>query len=353
MKSKTERSERLSLLLLTSGIVLIFLILTTLIVGMVILILVWSGALRYGEAGIDAWDIFFYTVLFSLVIGSILTFFAMRLPLKPVNKVLNAMHSLSKGEYFIRLHFRGPFANHPTVREMTDSFNTMASELEQTEMLRSDFVNNFSHEFKTPIVSIAGFARVLKKGNLSQQEQMEYLTIIEEESLRLSQMATNVLALTKVENQTILTDKTRYNLSEQLRTCVLMLEGKWSKKDIEPVLPTSEHYITGSKELLRQVWVNLIDNAIKFSPEHRKVEINITEKTDDLTIDVINFGEEIPEEKRAKIFNKFYQGDESHATDGNGVGLAIVKQIVQLHEGTVDVNCEEEKVIFSVSLPKQ
>lgn len=151
----------------------------------------------------------------------------------------------------------------------------MAEELENTQMLRSDFINNFSHEFKTPIVSIAGFAKLLRRGNLTDAQKEEYLAIIEEESLRLAAMATNVMNLTKVENQTILTDLTTFNLSEQIRACVLLLEEKWSRKELDLDLEFPEYTIRANEELLKQVWINLLDNAIKYSPNYGEIGVRI------------------------------------------------------------------------------
>ena len=346
-----EHKQRISLLLLCSGIVLIFLLVTTALVGLVVFILIHRGTLQLGDTTLSTGSLLLMLVLWSLVIGAVLTFLTLRFPLKPINKILNAMNRLAAGDYSVRLGFKGAFAKHPTVVELTNSFNQMASELEQTELLRSDFINNFSHEFKTPIVSITGFAKLLKRGNLTEERKTECLNIIEEESLRLSQMATNVLNLTKVENQTILTDVNEYNLSEQIRTCVLMLEGKWSKKHIELSLPEKEYFVAANEELMKQVWINLIDNAIKFSPDFETVEIDISKKSGSLSVAVSNVGEEIPEDKREKIFNKFYQADESHATEGNGVGLAVVKRIADLHGGSVGVSCAEGKTTFTVVLP--
>lgn len=221
-------------------------------------------------------------------------------------------------------------------------------------MLRSDFINNFSHEFKTPIVSITGFAKLLKRGNLTPEQQQEYLDIIEMESLRLAAMATNVLDMTKVENQTILTDTTAFNLSEQLRSCILMLlEGKWKAKAIDFSVEFDEHSIMGDQELLQHVWINLLDNAIKFSPENGTVAVTAREQPHTLEVSISNQGPQIPEEKLSKIFNKFYQGDESHSAEGNGIGLALVKQIVQLHEGNVTVVSESNLTTFTVVLPKK
>jgi signal transduction histidine kinase len=224
----------------------------------------------------------------------------------------------------------------------------MAEELEHTEVLRGDFVNNFSHEFKTPIVSIAGFTKLLKKGNLTEEQRAEYLDIIEEESLRLSEMATNVLNMTKIENQTILTDVTTYNLSEQMRSCVLLLEKRWTNKKLELSLEFDEYNICACEELLKQVWINLIDNSVKYSPEYGVIVIRIREEGENYHISIANSGIEIPEEKRQKIFEKFYQADESHSSAGNGIGLSIVKSVIDLHGGKVWVECKNGITTFHV-----
>jgi signal transduction histidine kinase len=262
------------------------------------------------------------------------------------------MNRLAQGDFETRIESKGMLSNHPAVKGINDSFNKLAEELENTEMLRGDFINNFSHEFKTPIVSIAGFAKLLKRGNLTEEQRQAYLDSIEEESLRLSYMATNVLNLTKVENQTILSEVTSFNLSEQVRSAVLLLEAKWSEKNIDLQLDFDEHTVEGNEELLKQVWINLMDNAVKFSPRCGAVLLDVTEEGSTVRVTVSNTGPEIPPEKREKIFGKFYQGDESHATEGNGIGLAIVKRVVDLHGGTVEITCKDGMTSFTVTLPR-
>lgn len=354
MKKVTEeQKQRFSLTLLFSFTVLVFLILTTLIVAIVIGNLVYQGTLRLGEVKLNAGKFILDMLLWSTGIGMVLTLLTSRFPLKPVNKFLNMINRLASGDYSVRLHYRGPLSRLPAVREMTDSVNALAAELEQTEILRNDFINNFSHEFKTPIVSIAGFAKMLKRGDLTGEQRREYLDIIEEESLRLAQMASNVLDLTKVESQTILTDVQTFNLTEQIRTCVLMLEGKWTRKHIEMALPEEEYEITGSAELLKLVWINLLDNAVKFSSDYDPVEVKIRQDSDFTAVGISNFCADIPREKTDKIFSKFYQADESHAAEGNGVGLAIVKKVTELHKGSVSVRSEGGKTVFTVMLPSK
>ena len=294
--------------------------------------------------------IFFFDLI-SILVGTIAASFISKNLLKPLHAIIDATEKITEGDYSTRLPFED--IQIQEFEQLGEKFNHMAEELGSVEMLRNDFINNFSHEFKTPIVSIAGFAKLLKRGKLSEEQKQEYLTVIEEESLRLADMATNVLNLTKVENQTILTDVTVFNLSEQLRTCVLLLERKWMKKEIEFSMDFVEHSIEANEELLKQIWLNLLDNAVKFSPQGGLVEISIKADTQSVRVSIMNQGDEIPEESQKRIFAKFYQADESHATEGNGIGLAVVKCITELHGGSVSVHSENHWNLFAVELPKR
>ena len=353
MKTMKERRQRLSLTMLFSGLLFLFLLVTMILVALIILLLVRLGRLNLGEGELRTGSFILIIALAGILIGTGLSATVGRYPLRPLNNIINAMNRLAAGDFQARLTFQGPLSRLPVVQEVEDSFNKMASELENTELLRLDFINNFSHEFKTPIVSIAGFAKLLRKGDLSAQEEAEYLEIIESEALRLSDMATNVLNLSQVENQTILTDVTTYNLSEQLRTCVLLLEDKWTKKHLELVLDFREYTVTANAELLQQVWLNLLDNAVKFTTDYGLVGISVSEAADSIAVSVINSGKEIPAESLDRIFQKFYQADESHATEGNGIGLAIVQKITVLHGGHIDVDSREGRTAFTVTLPKE
>ena len=190
-------------------------------------------------------------LLISVLVGSVVAIGTVKIPLRPFNRLINNIDRLAAGDFTARMHYGKVMGDNPVFQELSESFNAMAEELENTQMLRSDFINNFSHEFKTPIVSIAGFAKLLRRGNLTDAQKEEYLAIIEEESLRLAAMATNVMNLTKVENQTILTDLTTFNLSEQIRACVLLLEEKWSRKELDLDLEFLEYTIRANEELLK------------------------------------------------------------------------------------------------------
>ncbi len=349
-----EQKNRISLTLLFAGIILCFLIVTLLFAIGLGYLLIELGIIRVVDDGY--WSPTASFVLMgvnSLVLGAILSALTAKYPLKPINKIISQMNRLAAGDFSARLEFKGILSKHPAVTEVCDSFNTMARELGATEMLRSDFINNFSHEFKTPIVSITGFAKLLKRGNLTEEQRLEYINIIEEESLRLTALATNMLNLTKYENQTILTDVTEYNLSEQVRSCILALEGKWARKRIGFNLDFQEYRIQGNQDMLKHTWLNLIDNAVKFSPEGETVEVRIRERKAQYEVAVSNRGADLPKDQTERIFHKFYQADESHATEGNGIGLALVKGVVELHQGSVSASSGNGVITFTVLLPKR
>jgi signal transduction histidine kinase len=343
--------QRWGLTLLVSALVFVIIVISVTVASVLVYILLLTGEISSIDGRPDPKFMLIFTASLSLAIGLGVTLFVSRMSVKPLHHLIAQINRMASGDFKARLHFGKFIQMQPAVVELTESFNKMAKELENTEMLRSDFINNFSHEFKTPIVSIAGFAKVLKRGHLTDERKKEYLDIIEEEALRLAEMATNVLHLTKIENQTILTDCTLFNLSEQVRNSLVLLEHKWSKKNLEFDLDFNEYQIEANEELLKQLWINLLDNAIKFSPTYGTIDVRIVEKGDVLCVTIGNQGEMIPKKQQAYIFNKFYQADESHSSEGNGIGLALVKQIVLLHEGHMQVTSAPQKTCFEVTLP--
>lgn len=350
---RRKRSIHFGLLPMFTFIVFVALLINSAITVATVYLLVKAGILSVARDAVPhIGNLILAAAIVSIPVGLLVALVSGKFPLKPVRDLIHSMDRLASGDFKTRVNVGAIMRRYPAFVEVAESFNKMAEELESTELLRSDFINNFSHEFKTPIVSIAGFAKLLKRGNLPPEQQREYLSAIEEESMRLSAMATNVLNLTKVENQAILTEVSEFNLSEQIRACILMLESRWEKKNLDLQLEFGEHRIRANMELLKQVWINLLDNAVKFTPEGHTVQVRISESQDSLTVAVMNTGSEIAPKHQKKIFHKFYQADESHATQGNGVGLAIVKRIVQLHRGEVWVTSENEVTVFTVELPK-
>lgn len=348
-----EKTSRTSLTLAFSIFVFVILIAAIALTALALWVLTRVGVIADVDGNLQLGQAILFMSLLSLFLGGVIVYFSSRLPLKPVNEIINKMNRLAAGDFKTRLSFGNTISAHPAIKELTLSFNTMAAELENTELLRSDFINNFSHEFKTPIVSIAGLANLLEGDDLTDEQRVQYARAIREESMRLSAMASNVLNLTKVENQTILTDVSTFNLSEQVRSAVLLLEEKWENKNVEIQLDFDEFLIEANEEMLMQVWINLIDNAIKFVPRCGIIELEVFDVGEKLGIRIGNTGSEIPIDKREKIFTKFYQLDESHATRGNGIGLAIVKRIVDLHNGNVEVSSCEGFTRFTVVLPKK
>ncbi len=350
---KERRRPRLTVVVMISILVFLTLLAAILLSVALAVLLIRTGVIvDLDTATLELEEAYFILSIISLIIGAGLTVALSLFLARPLKKIIDLTHSMANGDFSARLSLGRAVRLSDGIALLEDSLNAMARELEQTEMLRSDFINNFSHEFKTPIVSIAGFAKLLNRGNLTPEQQKEYLAVIEEESLRLSDMATNVLNLTRVENQTILTDLTDFNLSEQIRSCVLLLESKWANRELELELEFGEHTIRANEELLKQVWINLLDNAVKFTPPGHTVQVLIREEPEWVEVTVRNTGSTIPAEKQEKIWQKFYQADESHAALGNGVGLAIVKRVTELHKGTVRVTSEKDVTAFTVRLPK-
>ena len=240
----------------------------------------------------------------------------------PISKINDATKKVTKGEYNIELET----TRKDEIGELTENFNKMIKGLQSTENLQKEFINNVSHEIKTPISSIEGFAKFLKEDNLSKEEREEYSNIIIEESERLSNLTSKMLKLSKLHNQEIIVNKQEIMVAEQIRKAISVLEHKWSQKDIKINVSLQEIMILGDEDLIFQVWMNLIENAIKFSKQNGKI--------------------------LEKIFERFYQIDKSHSEEGSGLGLAIVKRIIELSNGSIRIESKENKgTIVTVQLP--
>lgn len=299
------------------------------------------------NSGGGVWLISYFGTV-SVLVSVLASLIFSRIPLSPIREVIDASQELAKGNFAVRIHLKGA----KELKKLNQSFNHMAEELGSLEMLRSDFINNFSHEFKTPIVSLRGYAKVLKKDNLSEAERNEYLDIIIHESERLAELATNVLQLTKIESQTIITEKTLFNVTEQIRNAVVLLDSKWSAKNIRFHFDSAEVMVVANEDMLSQVWINLLDNAIKFSPSDSEIKIDIESRDQQTRISIHDNGPGIDLSKQKYIFDKFYQGDASHASPGYGLGLSIAHKIIALHNGTIRVaKSDDTGTTFEVILP--
>lgn len=288
------------------------------------------------------------TLIACIIIGIVVSTCSSKVILKNIREFIKATDRVSCGDFSARLNIKHP----PEFNVLSKNFNKMVEELGGIEVLRTDFINNFSHEFKTPIISIRGFAEILKDNTLSKKERDEYLDIIIDESKRLTSLATNVLTLSKIETQSILKSKEKINIGEQIRQSILILDCKFQSKNILLDINIDDYYVTGNKEMLNQVWLNLFDNAIKFNDRNGIVRVEMRKEEESVFVTITDTGSGINEEAITKIFDKFYQEDISHATKGNGLGLSIVKKIIELHEGKITCDSIVSKgTRFTVILP--
>lgn len=286
----------------------------------------------------------------SVVIGMFLSLVFSKRILKPINDLIHATKEVTRGNFDIRVEMTDESNE---LNDLIYSFNHMVKELGSIEMFRNDFINNFSHEFKTPIVSIKGFAKQLQKDDLSKEQRKEFTDIIISESNRLTHMSSNILLLNKYENQEIISSQTRFSLDEGIRNVLVVLEKEWSQKELTLDLILDEIDYTGNEEMLSQVWMNLITNGIKYSEEYGILTIRCYEEENRVMVQITDYGIGMSEETASHIFEKFYQGDLAHKSQGNGLGLSIVKRILELCGGTIKVESVFGKgTTFLVSLPK-
>lgn len=257
----------------------------------------------------------------AVVVGTVVSALVGHKVTQPINRLSAALKEIARGNFDVR---SPEDKGLPEVRDMQRNFNVMAQELSGIETLRNDFVVNVSHEFKTPIAAIEGYAALLQNGDLTGADREEYTRLIIQSTQKLSMLTSNILRLSKLENQEIVPGKTRFSLDEQLRQALLLLEGQWSNKGIELDIELMPVQFYGSEELLLQVWLNLLGNAIKFTPHYGTVSARLIERGGQVTVAISDTGVGIPPEAQPYIFEKFYQGDRTRAAEGNGLGLALV-----------------------------
>jgi signal transduction histidine kinase len=322
-------------------------ILSIISAGLIAFILKFFGILNLNKETNPIFVIMYTFVFSGIIISTILS----RRSVKPIRDMMKATDKVSKEDFSIKVN--GSFVME--LDSLAVSFNKMVQELKSIETLRNDFVGNFSHEFKTPISSISGFAKLLKEKDISENEKHDYLNSIIQESERLVELSTNVLNLSKIENTEIMSDVTTYILDEQIRLVILMLESKWKAKDIYIDIMMEENIeIVGNKNLIHQIWVNLLDNAIKFSSDGGTLKIGLWKVGQSAIFRIEDNGCGIQQETIDRIFEKFFQEDTSHATTGNGLGLTLTKKIVELSKGNIEVSSKiGVGTIFTIKLPIQ
>ena len=289
-----------------------------------------------------------WVLVFSIILSCVLGGFLSALFFTPIARLSRAMRQVQGGDFSIRME-------NPTyireVRDLYENFNLMTRELEATEIIQSDFVSNVSHEFKTPINAIEGYAMLLQDGQRS-EEQALYVKKILLNTRRLSELVGNVLLLSKVDHQAIDGNTSHFRLDEQIRSALLLLESKWTERETEFDVELESIEFTGNESMLLHVWSNLIDNAIKYGPRGGLITLRLREEAGQAVFTIEDCGPGIPESHQPHIFDKFYQVESSRTAEGNGLGLALTKRVLDVCGGTIAVeNLPTAGCRFTVKLP--
>lgn len=326
--------------------------LQTFFVVLIVVVVAGAIALMYRVAITDMLTIGVLSMLVPIVVlVTLVNFLFTRYIYRYLDKISDAMQKVADGDYTVRLDAEKdqPF------RELYRNFNTMAEELGGVEMLKNDFINGYAHELRTPITSINGFAEMLLNddGTLSREEKRSYLEIIASESRRLADLAGNSLLMSRLDTQKIIPDKKPFSLDEQLRRCSILLSGQWTEKELDMTMDLDEAVYVGDYDLMQHLWINLLTNAVKYTPKGGSITVTLKNEEKFIAVSVADTGKGIPPEDRERIFDKYYQTDKSHSKRGLGLGLAICKRIVQLCNGTLEVESEVGVgSTFTVRLPK-
>lgn len=287
-------------------------------------------------------------LVFSLVIAMVAARFLSKIFFDPIKNLREGMQKVADGDFSTRLETKSSSIE---VQEVIAGFNMMAYELSSTEILQTDFVSNVSHEFKTPINAIEGYSTLLQDCDNLDEDQREYVEKILFNTKRLSALVSNILLLSKIENQSIQTHQEWYGLDEQVRESILALEAAWAPKDIEFDVDLDDIEYYGNEHMMHHVWDNLIGNAIKFSPQGGVIKIRLQKESERFIFIVEDEGPGLSEEVKKHLFDKFYQGDTSHKQEGNGLGLALVKRILSIENGEITAeNLPEKGCRFTVTL---
>lgn len=287
--------------------------------------------------------------IFSLVIALLATHFLSKMFFDPIKELRLGMQKIADGNFDTRLETK---SSSEEIQELFAGFNMMAGKLGATEILQTDFVANVSHEFKTPINAIEGYTMLLQSTENIDETENEYIEKILFNTRRLSSLVSNILLLSKLENQSIQTHREKYALDEQIREDILALESLWEPKDIEFDVDLDAVRYYGNKNVLHHVWSNLLSNAIKFSPNGGIIKMRLFKENERIVFIIEDNGPGLSEEAKKHLFDKFYQADTSHKEEGNGLGLALVKNIISLCDGEISAeNIECGGCRFTVTLP--
>ncbi len=262
---------------------------------------------------------------------------------KPMEKILQATERMTAGDFSVRLELVHGYGKYDEFDVIMDNLNTLAAELEKSEILKNDFISNVSHEMKTPISIIRNYAVLLGEKDVKEDLRQQYVRTLQAATSRLNNLVTNILKLNKLETGKLLPEREKVNLEESLATCVLGFEEQIEKKNLELVCALEEVSVLSVPAYLEIIWNNLISNAIKFTNEGGRVALTLKRDGENVVVQVEDSGCGISLETGKRIFEKFYQGDTSHAEEGNGLGLALVKRVIDILGGEISVKSEVGK----------
>lgn len=278
------------------------------------------------------------TLIIPAFLGTLLIVLAVTMVTKPIKDISAASKEVAAGNFDIKVNVRGKHE----IADLSRNFNLMVKELSSNEYLHKNFVSDVSHEFKTPITSLIGYAKLIKNNDLTEKQRDEYADIIISESLRLSNLSTNLLKLSELENEVIRHKKEQFSLSEQIRGTIVLLQNQWENKHLELDIDMDEVLFYGDKDLLYQVWVNIISNAITYSNDGGILKI-LLKYDDKIRVSIIDNGIGMSKEDLDKIFTRFYKADKSRSNSGTGLGLSIARKIIEINGGTITAESEPGK----------
>lgn len=283
-----------------------------------------------------------------IILGYVVSYWLFNMFYNPLEQMSTAAQKVAQGDYEVRLSYSG---KDKELEAAIQNFNHMVQELNSVEIMRQDFIANVSHEFKTPLSSITGYVTLLQDPDLTENERNEYIQMAFFNIEKLNDLTGNILQLSKLESQSTIQKPVTYRLDEQLREAIVLLEAKWNSKHMHLELDMPETYYCGQQALLFQVWTNLIGNAIKFTPDKGTISIQIQQQEQQIQVIIQDNGIGMSKETQAHIFEKFYQGDTSRKSQGNGLGLALCKRIIDLSGGEIQIESELGKgAVFTVIL---
>lgn len=320
------------------SIAMVVLVLVTSFLSVMFAILTVNGKflerpqMRHMMFGLAAGDLFLLITL-VMVLAAGFTIIV-RSMMQPILQLDRAVEKVTEGDYSVKVD---TYNKPDDIVELLNNFNTMVEQLRNNEYLHKDFSSNISHEFKTPLAIIKGYADLIEEGKLTEEEQRNYAGYISREAKRLSTLTANLLRLSSLDYEGLHGKKVRFSLDEQIRQAVLNMEARWIEKDIEIDLDLSEIFFTGEEDLLNQVWFNLLDNAIKFTEENGHIEIVALQSEKDIIITIADTGVGMDLETMKHIYEQFYRGDTAKRYEGTGLGLSLVQRIIQLHDGMISV----------------